>query len=103
VASVAEDLKRVPLFSELSQRQLRQLAKNFSERLVPTGAQLAKQNEMSGVAFFVIADGEAAVIVDGRRGFCSKSRAGTRRGPKRHRLRASPPGAVRHRCARSSC
>jgi CRP-like cAMP-binding protein len=67
VPSVAEDLKRVPLFSGLSQRQLRQLAKDFSERRVPIGALLAKQGEMSGVAFFVIAEGEAAVIVDGTR------------------------------------
>jgi CRP/FNR family transcriptional regulator, cyclic AMP receptor protein len=67
VPSVAEDLKRVPLFSGLSQRQLRQLAKDFSERRVPVGALLAKQGEMSGVAFFVIAEGEAAVILDGNR------------------------------------
>lgn len=65
--SVAEDLKRVPLFSGFSQRQLRQLAKHFSERRVPAGALLTKQGEMSGVAFFVIAEGEAAVIVDGTR------------------------------------
>jgi CRP-like cAMP-binding protein len=64
---VAEDLKRVPLFSGLSQRHLRQLAKDFSERRVPVGALLATQGEMSGVAFFVIAEGEAAVIVDGTR------------------------------------
>ncbi len=64
---MAEDLKRVPLFSGLSQRQLRQLAKDFSERRVPVGALLAKQGEMSGVAFFVIAEGEAAVIVNGTR------------------------------------
>jgi len=64
---VAEDLKRVPLFSGLSQRQLRQLAKNFMDRRVPAGARLAKQGEMSGAAFFVIAEGQAAVIVDGTR------------------------------------
>jgi CRP/FNR family cyclic AMP-dependent transcriptional regulator len=67
VPSVAEDLKRVPLFSGLSQRQLRRLAGNFMDRRVPAGALLAKQGEMSGVAFFVIAEGEAAVIVDGAR------------------------------------
>jgi CRP/FNR family transcriptional regulator, cyclic AMP receptor protein len=67
VPSVAEDLKQVPLFSGLSQRQLRLLAKDFSERRVPVGALMAKQGEMSGVAFFVIAEGEAAVIVDGTR------------------------------------
>jgi len=67
VPSVAEELKRVPLFSGLSQRQLRQLAKDFTDRRVPAGALLAKQGEMSGVAFFVVAEGEAAVIVDGER------------------------------------
>jgi CRP-like cAMP-binding protein len=65
--SVAEDLGRVPLFSGLSQRQLRQLAKDFKTRPVPAGALLTRQGEMSGVAFFVIAEGEAAVIVDGER------------------------------------
>jgi CRP-like cAMP-binding protein len=64
---VAEDLKRVPLFSGLSQRQLGQLAKNFMDRRVPAGALLVKQGEMSGVAFFVIAEGKAAVSVDGTR------------------------------------
>jgi len=67
VPSAAEDLKRVPLFSGLSQRRLRQFAKDFSERRVSVGALLVKQGEMSGVAFFVIAEGEAAVIIDGRR------------------------------------
>jgi CRP-like cAMP-binding protein len=67
VPSVAEDLQRVPLFSELSQRQLRQLVKDFSERRVPAGTLLAKQGEMSGVAFFVIAEGEAEVLVDDAR------------------------------------
>jgi CRP/FNR family transcriptional regulator, cyclic AMP receptor protein len=65
--SVAEDLQRVPLFSGLSQRQLRQLAKDFRTRPIPVGALLTKQGEMSGVAFFVIAEGEAAVTVDGER------------------------------------
>jgi CRP/FNR family transcriptional regulator, cyclic AMP receptor protein len=65
--SVAEDLQRVPLFSGLSQRQVRQLAKDFRTRPIPAGTQLTRQGEMSGVAFFVIAEGEAAVIVDGER------------------------------------
>ena len=65
--SVAEELKRVPLFSGLSQRQLRQLAKDFKDHRASAGALLAQQGQMSGVAFFVIAEGEAAVIVDGTR------------------------------------
>jgi CRP-like cAMP-binding protein len=67
VPSVVEDLERVPLFSALSPRQLRLLAKNFTARRVPAGSVLVRQGEMSGVAFFVIAEGEAAVIVNGTR------------------------------------
>jgi CRP-like cAMP-binding protein len=67
VPSVTEDLEQVPLFSGLSQRQLRKLAKHFKEWRAPTGALLTKQGEMSGVGLFVIAEGEAAVIVDGTR------------------------------------
>jgi CRP-like cAMP-binding protein len=65
VPSVADDLKRVPLFSGLSQRQLKQLAKDFNERRVKQGVELIKQGAMSGVDCFVIAEGEASVRVDG--------------------------------------
>ncbi len=34
---------------------------------MPAGSVLTEQGEMSGVAFFVIAEGEAALIVDGAR------------------------------------
>src|SRR3954469_1075087 len=67
VRSVAEDLKRVPLFSGLTQRQLRQLAKNFKDRRVPAGGRLPTQGEVGGGALFRTAEGEAAVIVDGTR------------------------------------
>jgi CRP-like cAMP-binding protein len=63
--SVADELKRVPLFSGLSQRQLKQLAKDFHERKVKPGTELIRQGEMSGIDCFVIAEGEAAVKVDG--------------------------------------
>jgi len=63
--AVADELKRVPLFSGLSQRQLKQLAKDFHERRVKPGTELIKQGEMSGIDCFVIAEGEAAVKVDG--------------------------------------
>jgi CRP-like cAMP-binding protein len=63
--AVADELKRVPLFSGLSQRQLKQLAKDFHERKVKPGTELIKQGEMSGIDCFVISEGEAAVNVDG--------------------------------------
>src|SRR3954468_9996935 len=66
VASVVDELKQVPLFSGLRQRQLRRLAKDFNERSVRAGVELVKQGEMSGIDCFVIAEGEAVVKVDGR-------------------------------------
>jgi CRP/FNR family transcriptional regulator, cyclic AMP receptor protein len=63
--AVADDLKRVSLFSGLNKRQLAQLAKLCQERRVKAGVELVKQGEMSGVDCFVIADGQASVRVDG--------------------------------------
>jgi CRP-like cAMP-binding protein len=66
VASLAEDLKRVPLFRDLSQRQLKQLGRSFREREFRPGTSMVRQGEMSGVDFFVIVEGEASVVVDGK-------------------------------------
>jgi CRP-like cAMP-binding protein len=65
VANLATQLKQVPLFSSLSQRQLRRLARNFKEREFRPGTSMVQQGEFSGVNFFVIAEGEASVSVDG--------------------------------------
>jgi CRP-like cAMP-binding protein len=66
VASVDETLKRIPLFSGLSQRQLRGLRKDFRERTYRPGAAILREGEMSGVDFFVIVEGEASVTVGGK-------------------------------------
>ncbi|HYK06980.1 MAG TPA: cyclic nucleotide-binding domain-containing protein [Gaiellaceae bacterium] len=58
-------LQEVPLFSGLSQRQLKRLARLFKERRFAAGRPVVKQGEMSGVGFFVISAGEASVTVDG--------------------------------------
>ena len=58
-------LQEVPLFSGLSQRQLKRLARLFKERRFAAGRPVVKQGEMSGVGFFVISEGEASVTVDG--------------------------------------
>jgi CRP-like cAMP-binding protein len=63
--AVVDELKRVPLFSSLSQRQLRRLARQFKEREFRPGRPVVQQGQMSGVGFFVIAEGEASVSVDG--------------------------------------
>ena len=62
----ADVLEQVPLFSELSQRQRRRLADKFTPKNYPAGAPVVRQDNMSGVGFFVVAAGEAVVTVDGR-------------------------------------
>ncbi|MFL5961846.1 MAG: cyclic nucleotide-binding domain-containing protein [Gaiellaceae bacterium] len=66
MTSVADKLKRVPLFAELNGRQLTKLAAQFRERIFEPGTSVVQEGTMSGVGFFVIADGEAAVSVRGK-------------------------------------
>ena len=66
MADVAELLKDIPLFSELNQRQLKRIGRDFRERRFKPGTSIVRQNEMSGIGFFIITEGEASVIVDGR-------------------------------------
>jgi CRP-like cAMP-binding protein len=65
VPNLIDELKRVPLFSDLSQRQLKRLARDFKEREYRSGTSMVRRGHMSGVDFFVIAEGEASVTVDG--------------------------------------
>jgi CRP-like cAMP-binding protein len=65
VAATAEELRGVPLFSGLSERQLRRLGRDFKERSFRPGVEIVRQGHMSGVDFFVIVDGDVAVTVDG--------------------------------------
>ena len=57
-------LRRVPLFEKLSERELREVAASMKERSFPPGREVAREGD-HGVAFFVIADGEANVTVGG--------------------------------------
>lgn len=63
MARLADELKKVPLFSGLTQRQLKQLAKGFREREFKSGTAVVREGQMSGVGFFVITEGEASVSV----------------------------------------
>jgi CRP-like cAMP-binding protein len=65
VPNLIDELKQVPLFSDLSQRQLKRLARDFKERTFRSGTSMVRRGHMSGVDFFVIAEGEASVTVDG--------------------------------------
>jgi CRP-like cAMP-binding protein len=63
--SVVEELRAVRLFSGLNQRQLRQLARLVKEREFRPGVTIVEEGTMSGVGFFIVADGEASVSVEG--------------------------------------
>jgi CRP/FNR family transcriptional regulator, cyclic AMP receptor protein len=65
VAGLADELAQVPLFSGLNQRQLKKLARSFKERRLGPGISIVHEGQMDGVGFFVIAEGNAAVSVDG--------------------------------------
>ena len=57
-------LKRIPLFAELNQRELKRLSGSFKERTFKAGDPISIEGE-SGAGFFVIEDGEAVVTVHG--------------------------------------
>ena len=61
----AENLKQVPLFKDLSNRDLKQLAGAMNERTYAAGREITTEGE-SGLGFFVVADGTATVTVDGQ-------------------------------------
>ncbi len=60
-----EQLKQVPLFADLDDRELKSLAASLRDRTFSAGQQVTVEGE-SGVGFFVIESGEAKVEVDGR-------------------------------------
>ena len=61
-----EALQAIPLFSGLSQRQLKRIARDVKERSFTEGTSIVEQGEMSGIGFFLLVEGDAGVVVDGR-------------------------------------
>jgi CRP-like cAMP-binding protein len=59
--SASDELKRVALFADLSDRQRRKLAGNFRERRFRPGMDVVREGSMGGIGFFVVTDGEAVV------------------------------------------
>jgi CRP-like cAMP-binding protein len=57
-------LQKVPFLSHVSRKDLDGLAQTMSERDIPAGKDVVTQGS-GGVAFFLILDGTATVIVDG--------------------------------------
>lgn len=57
-------LQKVPFLSHVSRKELDKLAQTMAERDVPPGKDVVTQGS-GGVAFFLILDGQATVLVDG--------------------------------------
>ena len=64
MAAPPELLKRIPLFSDLDGRDLQLLSNSFKERRFDEGETIAAEGS-SGIGFFVIGEGTAAVTVHG--------------------------------------
>ena len=62
-----ELIKRVPLFSDLDDRELKQIAQSMKERTFNAGDTVTEEGK-GGIGFFVIADGTAKVSIGGDRG-----------------------------------
>jgi CRP/FNR family transcriptional regulator, cyclic AMP receptor protein len=60
-----EVLQRVPLFTDLSKHEVRQIARLFKERSFAAG-EVVIQEGSGGAAFFVIETGEASVSIHGK-------------------------------------
>ena len=61
-ASIAAALEQVPLLAELSKRDRGRLVHEMKERTIPAGKEIVVEGK-SGVGFFIIVDGSAAVTV----------------------------------------
>jgi CRP-like cAMP-binding protein len=59
-------LQRVPLFADLTKREVQQIARLFKERRFSEGEIVVKEGS-GGAAFFVIESGEATVFTRGKK------------------------------------
>jgi CRP-like cAMP-binding protein len=65
MSQMAESLRAVPLFAELSDRDLRQLAQSMHEKSYAAGQEVVTEGE-GGIGFFVILEGSAHASVGGQ-------------------------------------
>ncbi len=59
-------LQRVPLFADLTKREVQQIARLFKERRFSEGETVVQEGS-GGAAFFVIESGEATVFIRGKK------------------------------------
>jgi CRP-like cAMP-binding protein len=57
-------LQKVPFFETVPRKQLNELAQTMAEREFSPGKEIVTQGK-GGVAFFLILDGQATVVIDG--------------------------------------
>jgi CRP/FNR family transcriptional regulator, cyclic AMP receptor protein len=62
----AAALRRVSFLEPLRDKELQRLARDVTERTVSAGEELVSQGS-AGIAFFLILDGTASVLVDGKK------------------------------------
>lgn len=61
---IADTLASFSLFAELSSAELQQVAHSVEEAVYPEGERIIRQG-LTGSAFYIILEGDAAIIVDG--------------------------------------
>ena len=66
MTDTADLLAGVPLLSGLDRKQLATLARDFTERTFPAGSVVVCQGDEKGIGFFVVAEGEGIITVDGK-------------------------------------
>ena len=59
-------LRHVPLFADLSEKELKQIARLFKMRPFEQGENVVKEGS-GGAAFFIIESGEATVLIHGKK------------------------------------
>jgi len=59
-------MQRVPLFADLTKREVQQIARLFKERRFAEGETVVQEGS-GGAAFFVIESGEATVFIRGKK------------------------------------
>jgi CRP-like cAMP-binding protein len=64
-ASSADTLEQVPLLEELTKRDRQRLAQTMKERTFASGQEIVVEGK-TGVGFFIILDGKAAVTIGGK-------------------------------------
>jgi CRP/FNR family cyclic AMP-dependent transcriptional regulator len=64
MSAMSDSLRAVPMFSELPQKDLRNLAESMQERTYSDGQEIIMEGE-GGIGFFVILEGSARVSVGG--------------------------------------